>query len=202
MKFAVLADERSFGELIQQGHSDISWVRVQDVRALFDTTDADAFFNLTNDHPFFKQMTQPYFMNSVCDTLSELSAPENTIRINGWTGFLSMPVWEISGILHEKAEAVLQRLNKKYIVVKDEPGFITARIISMIINEAYYATDEAVSAAPQIDIAMKLGTNYPYGPFEWAEKIGIDKIVALLTKLSLTDARYDPAPSLALNYPA
>ena len=66
----------------------------------------------------------------------------------------------------------------------DDYGFIAARIIAMIINEAYYALQENVSTKQQIDIAMKLGTNYPYGPFEWSEKIGIEKIYLLLKKLS------------------
>jgi len=43
---------------------------------------------------------------------------------------------------------------------------------------------------------MKLGTNYPYGPLEWAAKIGLKNIYAVLQKLSLTDKRY--APSLLL----
>jgi 3-hydroxybutyryl-CoA dehydrogenase len=67
----------------------------------------------------------------------------------------------------------------------------------MIINEAYFALDDAVSSKAEIDIAMKLGTNYPWGPFEWAEKIGLNNIYLLLQKLSLTNKRYQPAPTLA-----
>ena len=47
--------------------------------------------------------------------------------------------------------------------VPDEPGFIAARIIAMIINEAYYAKGEQVSSKADIDIAMKLGTTIPWG---------------------------------------
>jgi 3-hydroxybutyryl-CoA dehydrogenase len=71
---------------------------------------------------------------------------------------------------------------------------ITPRTIAMIINEAYFALEEEISSKEQIDIAMKLGTNYPYGPFEWAEKIGLKKIYNLLTQLYQTDKRYIPAP--------
>ena len=78
----------------------------------------------------------------------------------------------------------------------DDYGFIAARIIAMIINEAYYALEENVSTKEQIDIAMKLGTNYPYGPFEWSEKIGIEKIYLLLEKLSVQNKRYTIAGSL------
>jgi 3-hydroxybutyryl-CoA dehydrogenase len=44
---------------------------------------------------------------------------------------------------------------------------------------------------------MKLGTNYPFGPFEWAKEIGLNNIYFLLQKLSLTDKCYQPAPMLA-----
>jgi 3-hydroxyacyl-CoA dehydrogenase len=45
----------------------------------------------------------------------------------------------------------------------------------MIINEAYFALEDNVSTKAETDIAMKLGTNYPYGPFEWGQLIGLKK---------------------------
>lgn len=66
----------------------------------------------------------------------------------------------------------------------------------MIINEAYFAVNDEVSSKKEIDTAMKLGTNYPYGPFEWAALIGKNNILELLQKLSLTDTRYQPAELL------
>ncbi|TMI92961.1 MAG: hypothetical protein E6H08_11285 [Bacteroidetes bacterium] len=78
----------------------------------------------------------------------------------------------------------------------DVKGFISPRVVSMIINEAYFALEENVSKKEEIDIAMKLGTNYPYGPFEWSKKIGLKNIAALLTELSKTEKRYQPADLL------
>lgn len=66
----------------------------------------------------------------------------------------------------------------------------------MIINEAYFTLGESVSSENEIDIAMKLGTNYPYGPFEWARLIGLRNIHSLLEKLTQEDIRYLPAPRL------
>ena len=106
-------------------------------------------------------------------------------------------VWEIAGIVDENCKSICTALSKKISRVKDEPGMIAAKIIAMIINEAYIALAEEVSTKSEIDIAMKLGTNYPYGPFEWAEKIGIKNIYLLLQKLSLTDKRCLPAVELA-----
>jgi 3-hydroxybutyryl-CoA dehydrogenase len=80
--------------------------------------------------------------------------------------------------------------------VPDIPGFVTARVISAIINEAYFALEEKVSSREEIDIAMKTGTNYPYGPFEWADKIGLKNVYALLDVLSRDEAGYTPASLL------
>ncbi|MEO5650820.1 MAG: 3-hydroxyacyl-CoA dehydrogenase family protein, partial [Ginsengibacter sp.] len=68
-----------------------------------------------------------------------------------------------------------------------------ARVISMIINEAFYTLKENVSTKKEIDLAMKLGTNYPFGPFEWAEKIGLENVFNLLKKLSEKEERYIPS---------
>jgi 3-hydroxybutyryl-CoA dehydrogenase len=69
-------------------------------------------------------------------------------------------------------------------------------VLAMIINEAWFTLGENVSTKQEIDTAMKLGTNYPYGPFEWCNKIGIKNIYSLLKKLSENNARYKPAPLL------
>ncbi|RYF80186.1 MAG: 3-hydroxybutyryl-CoA dehydrogenase, partial [Chitinophagaceae bacterium] len=87
-------------------------------------------------------------------------------------------------------------LNRKWEWLPDEPGFVSPRVVSMIINEAFMALAENVSTKEEINTAMKLGTAYPYGPFEWAEKIGMQNIVALLQKLGTTQTRYTPAELL------
>ena len=136
-------------------------------------------------------------VNSVMTTLNKL--PEKFIRINGWPTFLKRPVVESSCSqegLKKQAEKIFSFFNKKAEWVPDVPGFITARVISMIINEAYFALDEKVSSKKEIDIAMKLGTNYPYGPFEWSEKTGLKNVYELLSMLSITQARYAPSDLL------
>jgi 3-hydroxybutyryl-CoA dehydrogenase len=87
---------------------------------------------------------------------------------------------------------VCEKLNTKLVVVKDQVGLITARVICMIINEAYFAIQENIASRADIDLAMRLGTNYPFGPFEWCEKIGIRNVYDLLTAVyeSTKDERY------------
>ena len=121
------------------------------------------------------------------------------IRINGWSVFIESPLIEASFLqenLKKQAEAVFSHLNKMLEWLPDQPGFITPRVICMIINEAYFALAEGVSTKSDIDTAMKLGTAYPYGPFEWAEKIGLKKIHLLLSRLSKEKEQYMPAPLL------
>jgi 3-hydroxybutyryl-CoA dehydrogenase len=73
---------------------------------------------------------------------------------------------------------------------------VSARVVAMIVNEAYFALGEAISSKKDIDTAMKLGTNYPFGPFEWSEKVGLKNIYSLLLKLSESSARYAIAPAM------
>ncbi len=139
---------------------------------------------------------KPVFVNALVKTLQEF--PANAIRINAWPRFLGRSILEVVASEENKpvVEEVMQALGRQYQLVPDVPGMIAARTVSMIINEAYYTLEEEISSAEEIDIAMKLGTNYPYGPFEWARQIGIEKILYLLEALSLEGARYAVAPAL------
>jgi len=74
---------------------------------------------------------------------------------------------------------------------------ISLRITSCIVNEAFLALSEGVATAEDIDRAMKLGANYPKGPFEWAEELGARSIVLTLDALrEIHGDAYLAAPSL------
>lgn len=164
-----------------------------------DHKDYDAFF-IFLDSPgrldFGNFSGKPVFVNKAIETLSQLNAPTNVHRINGWPGFLKNELWEIVSNDPENVKNIFQLLNREITFVKDEPGFVSTRVISMIINEAFFALGENISTIEEIDAAMKLGTNYPKGPFEWAEEIGIKNIYCLLKKLSEKEIRYAPASTL------
>jgi len=66
----------------------------------------------------------------------------------------------------------------------------------MIINEAFLTQEAGTASKEDIDLAMKLGTGYPYGPFEWAEKIGVAQVAELLDRLAEEDGLYTKAESL------
>jgi 3-hydroxybutyryl-CoA dehydrogenase len=140
-------------------------------------------------------------INSTVHTISETHP--SFVRFNGWPGFLGSTLVEAAAADPQRAiaQTIFEAFGKKPEWLPDEPGFITPRVVSMIINEAYMALEEGVSTRADIDMAMKLGTNYPYGPFEWAGKIGYQEIVLLLQKLALIHPRYQPASLLVSEVP-
>ncbi len=160
---------------------------------IFDLRDEAWDMDLYRNHP-----ENPIFISAVLGTLKQHQAPANVVRINGWPTMLTKPLIECSAesAIQIRAEEILERLNKKAEWVADLPGLVSPRVIAMIINEAWFALEEGVSSAEDIDTAMQLGTNYPFGPFAWGEKIGLKKILSLLTILEQSSPRYKVAASL------
>jgi 3-hydroxybutyryl-CoA dehydrogenase len=73
----------------------------------------------------------------------------------------------------EQTEQLFKNLGKETVRVKDAAGLTFPRILSLIINEAARSLEEGVASAEEIDIAMRLGVNYPQGPLRWADQIGL-----------------------------
>jgi 3-hydroxybutyryl-CoA dehydrogenase len=203
MKIAVLANNISKEEFLSKKiPSTVEIIMVESLSQFLVIKNADAYFDLEfiMDEERIKQLSsflpKPVFINSVVNTLTEINQP--FIRINAWPTFLKRNVCEIAVDENQKiiAKEVLDKLEWSFQFVPDIPGMISARIIAMIINEAYYTFEDDVSTKKEIDIAMKLGTNYPFGPFEWSEKIGLKNIYDLLLQLSKTDSRYTISKSL------
>lgn len=196
MQIVVAASDEQW-DVLTKTRPQAEWKRVNS-GSEFLVHNAAAYFDLTgnNVQPGHASLKKPVFINSVIETLQELKTPGNVLRINGWPGFLQRPAWEIAGYIDEHTRSVLESLGIRLHLVADEPGFIAARIIAMIINEAYLALEDEVSSKKEIDIAMKLGTNYPFGPFEWSTAIGTENILALLEKLNKESSRYKPAELL------
>jgi 3-hydroxybutyryl-CoA dehydrogenase len=75
---------------------------------------------------------------------------------------------------------------------------IAARILATIVNEAASAVADGVATPDAVDTAMRLGTNYPSGPLEWGERIGLDHVLHTLDALNaaVPDGRYRAVPLL------
>lgn len=102
----------------------------------------------------------------------------------------------------EKVKKLFENLGKDIYEVTDRAGLISMRIVSMIINEAYLVLQEGTSNKEDIDTAMKLGTNYPFGPIEWSDKLGVDLIYNILLSMfeEYGDDRYRITPLLKEKY--
>jgi 3-hydroxybutyryl-CoA dehydrogenase len=181
----------------------VSWSFAQEVSTDLFPLDADAVFILdeiaVKSFPYHLLDSETLvFVNDVTGTLSAYGSNLSIIRLNAWPGFTGGPLLELSGTvtMREKADAFLDELSWAREWVPDIPGLLRPRVLAMIINEACFALAEAVSSREEIDTAMKLGTNYPFGPFEWAARIGPERIHNLLEVLSRDDERYKPAPGM------
>jgi len=98
----------------------------------------------------------------------------------------------------QKAVAFCKTVGQEPIIVADGPGLVRARTVCCLINEAITALFEGVASAEDIDNAMKLGTNYPYGLLKWADYIGLDAVLGVMNGLfnEWGEDRYRPSPLL------
>lgn len=87
---------------------------------------------------------------------------------------------------------------KSAVFVADSPGMVLPRILCALANEACFAVMEGVADGGDIDTAMKLGTNYPRGPVEWARAITPQQVHAVMKAMHsyFGEERYRPAPLL------
>jgi 3-hydroxybutyryl-CoA dehydrogenase len=163
-------------------------------------TDADVYLDLLFERvqeridALASLLPKLVIVNSVVYPLREVHP--SFVRINAWPGFFHATRPEASFLEEEvkkRADVFFALINKQPEWVQDIAGFITPRIICMIINEAYLALDEGISTKEEIDTAMQLGTSYPFGPFEWGRRIGLKQVASLLETLSTEHLRYTPS---------
>jgi 3-hydroxybutyryl-CoA dehydrogenase len=83
-------------------------------------------------------------------------------------------------------------------VLDYRPGLVLGRILAQIVNEAHFAVDQGIATPHDCDLAMRLGFNWPRGPFAWANAIGLRRAVAILDALHrrLGEERYRVSPLL------
>lgn len=97
----------------------------------------------------------------------------------------------------EVIKNVCQAIGKESVVIKEFPGFVTSRISALIGNEAFYMLQEGLGTPEDIDRAIKLGLNFPMGPFELGDLVGLDTRLNNLEYLHKTlGEKYRPAPLL------
>ncbi len=168
-----------------------------------DDTESLAQFASMRDKPVFVSALKLQLAEAVYATGVKVRC--KLFGINALPSFLSNPVWEVS--LFRKFETpdlekLMQQFGIRFMPVEDRVGMVKTRVIFMIINEACYTLQEGTASIEDIDRAMKLGTNYPFGPFEWCDKIGITNVFETLAALyeDTKDERYKICPLLKTKY--
>ena len=79
------------------------------------------------------------------------------------------------------------------VKLEENPGFILDRVIASIVNEAAVMYSSKLATKEDIDRMMKVCVNWPMGPFEFADTIGVDKVVEILESMSQQlGPRYQP----------
>jgi len=183
------------------------------VEFVFELTgyNSDVKFNILNfiDE---KNSKAVIISSSLCITALEQSVnsnnPERLVGASMYPSFTETRGIEItrtkftSDENFDKVKKLFENIEMEVSEVKDRPGMIAMRIITLIINEAYLVLQEGTSNREDIDTAMKLGTNYPHGPIEWSEMIGVDLVYNILLAMmnDFGDDRYRITPLLKEKY--
>jgi 3-hydroxybutyryl-CoA dehydrogenase len=128
-------------------------------------------------------------------------------RVIGMHFFNPVPVMKLVEVIRGLAtndatfaavQAIAERLGKTPVLVNDAPGFVSNRILMLMINEAIYSVMEGVATAEAVDLVFKLGMAHPMGPLTLADFIGLDVCLDILHVLhsGLGDSKYRPCPLL------
>lgn len=151
------------------------------------------------------------FLNSVKIAINEaIYTTETKVKslifgINALPTFITQKVWEVAPYRKfeiPQLEKIMHTLQIDFEAVEDRVGLVKPRVLFMIINEACYTLQEGTATIEAIDISMKSGTNYPFGPFEWCDKIGITTVFETLAAIyeDTKDERYKICPLLKTKY--
>ncbi len=106
------------------------------------------------------------------------------------------PAGQCSESAFAAACAMLQAADAKVSRLADVPGLAVMRSVAMLANEAADAVYQGVCTARAADDAMRLGVNYPVGPLDWADRVGLADIQQVLTHLNASygEDRYRISP--------
>lgn len=90
---------------------------------------------------------------------------------------------------------VEEALTKKGVMVYESPGFVTTRLVCLLINESLHVLEEGVASEEDIDYAMSLGYQFEHGPLEMADRFGLDAVLAALERMfrEFGELKYRPS---------
>lgn len=211
MNILVVGEQSSLSELELRLGNKNSYDLIPNLDHASDLSDYNIIFDFViQDYPehysTYAGINGPLvFLNTVTVTIAELQytfgeSNANIFGFNGLPSFVNRELFELTQLNFERK--INHNIPFDYQMVQDRVGLVTPRIILMIINEAYFTVQEGTSSKEDIDTGMKLGTNYPYGPFEWVERIGLKNVYETLEAIyeDTKEERYKIAPLLKSEY--
>jgi len=140
----------------------------------------------------------------VVEMAMETGRPEQVCGIHFFNPAPMMPLVEVvraittSDATVEAARGFAEACGKGPVLVKDQAGFIVNALLFPYLNNAVKLLDAGVATRDDIDAAMKGGCNFPMGPLELLDLVGLDTSLAILEALydEFRDPNYAPAPLL------
>jgi 3-hydroxybutyryl-CoA dehydrogenase len=96
------------------------------------------------------------------------------------------------------AHALFARGGVPVSVIRDSAGFVAQRVVAHVINIGCDIVQQRICSPADLDLAVRLGLGYPYGPLEWGDVIGAPRVLEILERLLAFygDPRYRPSPWL------
>lgn len=141
---------------------------------------------------------------SITELAQGLDEPRRVLGIHFLYPATTAPVAEIvrgqvtSDEAFTTARGFVRVLGKVPIEVFESPGFVTTRVVLPLINEAIHVVMEGVASAAEVDLAIKLGYDFRTGPLEWADRVGLQKILTWMEYLfhETGEPKFRPCPLL------
>ena len=135
------------------------------------------------------------------------AATKRASKVIGMHFFNPVPVMRLIEIVrglatddetHDAIFEMSKAIGKDPVTVQDYPGFVSNRVLMIMINEAIFCLYEGVASPADIDTVMKLGMAHPMGPLALADLIGLDTCLAIMNRLftGFADPKFRPCPLL------
>jgi len=140
----------------------------------------------------------------ITELSSELIHKERCVSLHFFVSSQEARIMEVVRSLYTSDESYqkvckfITMINRKIVRVEESPGLVSVRLFVVLLNEACEILMERISNIDDIDQTMKIGFGMRLGPFEVADKMGLEKVVRWMDNIydEFGDIRYKPNPYL------
>jgi 3-hydroxybutyryl-CoA dehydrogenase len=215
--------EKSLGKQVDKGkldaaERDAAVGRVRAVTDLGELAECDLVIeSIVEDLPIKRHLFNE--LDRVCNDAAVLATNTSTLpvvemamesrpdRVCGIHFFNPAPMMPLVEVVHcittsdetvQMARTFAESCGKNPVLVRDQAGFIVNALLFPYLNNAVKLLDAGVASRDDIDAAMKGGCNFPMGPLELLDLVGLDTSLAIVEALyaEFRDPNYAPAPLL------